>query len=289
MVSRGEEEQEQAGPAPAAPAQDPVVESPLALSPTTTPRLSRQVVLPNSKLLSLKSKLDDREQDGVIPSPEAPVSPASSPGDSVNRLTSAMGKMGLGSDAAAEQAQGDSIPPPPQSPVNKEYNVTIQYTPPSSSTLKRPAVLRVVDRSVTIEIGGKNVELSLQVLSSDLDFNVTQSFDMSTTCRDRNLAPREGVAGNFAQSKCIKVAAINAPPELKPLSLPFIINFNSITECDEFKEIVDSIRTSQGGVASAAEGGKRGNRKHSSRKTRRFIRRNIRRSRKHKSKRSKRY
>ena len=292
MVSRGEEEQEQAGPAPAAPAapaQEPAVESPLALSPTTTPRLSRQVVLPNSKLMSLKSKLDDREQEGVIPSPEAPVSPASSPGDSVNRLTSAMGKMGLGSDAAAEQAQGDSIPPPPQSPVNKEYNVTIQYTPPSSSTLKRPAVLRVVDRSVSIEIGGKNVELSLQVLSSDLDFNVTQSFDMSTTCRDRNLAPREGVAANFAQSKCIKVAAINAPPELKPLNLPFIINFNSITECDEFKEIVDSIRTSQGGVVSAAEGGKRGNRKHSSRKTRRFIRRNIRRSRKHKSKRSKRY
>jgi hypothetical protein len=112
---------------------------------------------------------------------------------------------------------------------------------------------------------------------------------MSTTCRDRNLAPREGVAGNFAQSKCIKVAAINAPPELKPLNLPFIINFNSITECDEFKAIVDSIRASQGGVASAAEGGKRRNRKHSSRKTRRFIRRSIRRSRKHKSKRSKRY
>ena len=285
LVSRSEEE-EQVGPAPA---QDPVVESPLALSPTTTPRLSRQVVLPNSKLMSLKSKLDDREQEGVIPSPEAPVSPASSPGDSVNRLTSAMGKLGLGSDAAAEQAQGDSIPPPPQSPVNKEYNVTIQYTPPSSSTLKRPAVLRVVDRSVSIEIGGKNVELSLQVLSSDLDFNVTQSFDMSTTCRDRNLAPREGVAANFAQSKCIKVAAINAPPELKPLNLPFIINFNSITECDEFKEIVDSIRASQGGVASATEGGKRRNRKHSSIKTRRFIRRNIIRSRKHKSKRSKRY
>jgi hypothetical protein len=112
---------------------------------------------------------------------------------------------------------------------------------------------------------------------------------MSTTCRDRNLAPREGVASNFAQSKCIKVAAINAPPELKPLSLPFIINFNSITECDEFKEIVDSIRAGEGDVMPAAEGGKRGNRKHSSRKTRRFIRHNIRRSKKHKSKRSKRY
>jgi hypothetical protein len=298
LVSRGEEEQEQVGPAPAAPAQEPAVVSPLALSPTTTPRLSAQVVLPNQKLMSLRSKLDDREQEGVIGSPEAPVSPASSPtGDSVNRLTSAMGKMGLGNDDEAEQAQDQgaavgvsgSIPPPPQSPVNKEYNVTIQYTPPSSSTLKRPAVLRVVDRSVSIEIGGKNVELSLQVLSSDLDFNVTQSFDMSTTCRDRNLAPREGVASNFAQSKCIKVAAINAPPELKPLSLPFIINFNSITECDEFKEIVDSIRAGEGDVMPAAEGGKRGNRKHSSRKTRRFIRHNIRRSKKHKSKRSKRY
>jgi hypothetical protein len=290
LVSRGEEEeQEQVGPA---------VASPLALSPTTTPRLSAQVVLPNSKLMSLRSKLDDREQEGVIPSPEAPVSPASSPtGDSVNRLTSAMGKMGLGNDDEAEQAQDQgaavgvsgSIPPPPQSPVNKEYNVTIQYTPPFSAPVKRPAVLRVVDRTVSIEIGGKNVELSLQVLSSDLDFNVTQSFDMSTTCRDRNLAPREGVAGNFAQSKCIKVTAINAPPELKPLSLPFIINFNSITECDEFKEIVDSIRAGEGGVVPAAEGGKFSNRKHSSRKTRRFIRRNIRRSRKHKSKKSKRY
>ena len=58
---------------------------------------------------------------------------------------------------------------------------------------------------------------------------------------------------------------------------------------NDFKGIVDTIRTSQGDVSSAAEGGKRGNRKHSSRKTRRFIRRNIRRSRKHKSKRSKRY
>jgi hypothetical protein len=76
---------------------------------------------------------------------------------------------------------------------------------------------------------------------------------------------------------------------LKPLSLPFIINLNSITECDEFKEIVDSIRAGEGDVMPAAEGGKRGNRKHSSRKTRRFIRHNIRRSKKHKSKRSKRY
>jgi hypothetical protein len=41
-------------------------------------------------------------------------------------------------------------------------------------------------------------------------------------------------------------------------------------------------------MVSANQGGKFSNRKHSSRKTRRFIRRNIRRSRKHKSKRSKR-
>jgi hypothetical protein len=205
-----------------------------------------------------------------------------------------MGKMSLGNDDEDEQPQGQeaavsvsgSIQPPPPSPISKEYNVTIQYTPPFSSTLKRPAILRVVDTSVSIEIDGINVELSLQVLSSDLEFNIAQSFDMSTTCRDRNLSPREGVAANFAQSKCIRVTAINAPPELKPLSIPFIINFKSITECDEFKEIVDNIRISQGGVVPAAEGGKRGNIKHSLRKTRRLIRRNIKRSRKYKSKRS---
>jgi hypothetical protein len=270
LVSREEEqeqEQEQVGPAPA---QAPVVESPLELSPSTTPRLSAQVVLPNQKLMSLRSKVNDLEQEGVIGSPEAPISPASSLNDSVGRLTSAMSKFNLGNDdkddveeasrsavapqGAAVDVSG-SIPPPPPSPVNKEYNVTIQYTPPYSAKVTRGAILRVVDRTVSIEINGKNVELSLQVLSSDLDFNVTQSFDMNTTCRDRNLEPREEVAANFAQSKCIKVTAINAPPELTPLHIPFIINFNSITECDEFKAIVDNIRTTA--LASdAPEGGK---------------------------------
>ena len=293
LVSRGEQDQAPVSPVSPAPVddtsqQESSILSPLTLSPTTTPRLSSQVVLPNRNLMSLKSKLDDREQEGDIGSQEEqePLSPASSLSDSVNRLNSAMGKLSLGNDDEVEPAEGDAIQPPPPSPISKEYNVTIEYTPPFSSTLKRPAILRVVDTSVSIEIDGINVELSLQVLSSDLEFNIAQSFDMSTTCRDRNLSPREGVAANFAQSKCIRVTAINAPPELKPLSIPFIINFNSITECDEFKSIVDNIRTSQGGVASASEGGKRGNRKHSSRKTRRLIRRNIRRSRKHNSKRS---
>ena len=189
----------------------------------------------------------------------------------------------VASQGAAVDVSG-SIPPPPPSPVNKDYNVTIQYTPPFSPTVKREALLRVADESVSIEFGGKKVKL----LSSDLDFSVTQSFDMNTACRDRNLPPRKEFAANFAQSKCIRVTAINAPPELTPLHIPFIINFNSITECDEFKAIVDNIRTAA--LASAApEGGKYNKRKRPTRKTHRFIRRTIRRSRKRKSKRSKRY
>jgi hypothetical protein len=208
---------------------------------------------------------------------------ASSSDDNQDNLATDLSKLSFNSSV---QHQRDSLQKTrDHSPVNKDYNVTIQYTPPFSPTVKREALLRVADESVSIEFGGKKFKL----LSSDLDFSVTQSFDMNTACRDRNLPPRKEFAANFAQSKCIRVTAINAPPELTPLHIPFIINFNSITECDDFKAIVDNIRATAAPPAAAPKGGKYNKRKRPTRKTHRFIRRTIRRSRKRKSKRSKRY
>ena len=59
--------------------------------------------------------------------------------------------------------------------------------------------------------------------------------------------PRKHHTRNFSQSKCIKVISIDgSSPSFAPTSItvPFVISFGSIKECDEFKDKVKHIRDS---------------------------------------------
>jgi hypothetical protein len=107
---------------------------------------------------------------------------------------------------------------------------------------------------------------------------------MKETCRDT--PARENRARNFASSKCVKITtkreAIDPTPSLAPTSItiPFIINFDNITKCDEFLGHLETIRNIDQG------GGKRRNntKKQSYKKSNKYIQHR----RKYKTKKSKR-
>jgi len=223
------------------------------------------------------------------------------------------------------KAANDS--PPPSIPHNGQYNVTIQYnqTPIQHTQQELPAVLRTEDDKVIITIGDDTVELNIYTLN-ELVFNLHKSSGMNTNCRDKNSSPRTDSSSNFSNSKCIKVTVRDSSsPSLAPTSitLPFVISFGSIKECDEFMIKVKHIQVVAAAEVAAAEvaaaalyrsynpdmfnlhserqqssnslaslssrlyksvGGKLSKRKRPTRKTRRFVRHNMRRRRTRKHK-----
>jgi hypothetical protein len=126
--------------------------------------------------------------------------------------------------------------------------VTIQY-----SILNRPlqikkgVVLKINDNKVSITIDGVDAELSTETLI-ELNFNIMYSKGMNSECRDnaKTSVPRPG-SDNFSLSKCLRVTSENmslSPLVPTSITLPFVINFISIDECDEFMNKVKYIRDS---------------------------------------------
>jgi hypothetical protein len=252
--------------------------------------------LDSTELINLaRVKLDnDRDplnsRNRVVPGSDANdgLGLSASSRSSHDSLAGQMGRLKLQSSDRSESDESAIVN------IDQPYNVTIQYTPehPRKPVIK-PASLRVTNAGLNITIDGRQATLDVRVLREVFAFNIARSIDMKETCRDTITAARENTAGNFASSKCVKVtknrAAIDQTPSLAPTSItiPFTINFNSITDCDNFKEAIETIRNID------QEGGKKRNntKKQSHRKTYKYIqhRRKYKTKKNKKSKRSKRH
>ena len=142
-----------------------------------------------------------------------------------------------------KKASKDSHPTP-----DREYRVTIQYTILNRPLqIKKGVVLKINDNKVSITIDGVHAELSTETLI-ELNFNIMYSKGMNSECRDnaKTSVPRPG-ADNFSLSKCLRVTSENmslSPLVPTSITLPFVINFISIEECDEFMNKVKYIRDS---------------------------------------------
>ena len=209
----------------------------LELDNTDSAALATKVLNQRPDLVSAQNILIHRDEG-------ADTSSLSSSGSSVNSLVRGMSNLNLNGhgEKAANDSQPHSIPP------NGQYNVTIQYnqTPIQHKQQQQPAVLQTEDDKVTITIGNDTVELNIDKLN-ELVFNLNKSSSMNINCRDMNSPPRQHHTHNFSQSKCIKVISIDgSSPSFAPTSitLPFVISFGSIKECDEFKDKVKHIRDS---------------------------------------------
>ena len=209
----------------------------LELDNTDSAALATKVLNQRPDLVSAQNILIHRDEG-------ADTSSLSSSGSSVNSLVRGMSNLNLNGhgEKAANDSQPHSIPP------NGQYNVTIQYnqTPIQHKQQQQPAVLQTEDDKVTITIGNDTVELNIDKLN-ELVFNLNKSSSMNINCRDMNSPPRQHHTHNFSQSKCIKVIPIDgSSPSFAPTSItvPFVISFGSIKECDEFKDKVKHIRVS---------------------------------------------
>ena len=263
----------------------PDLSSPIGLGEDEGASLAAKVALPNADLLRLQNRVNERENQ--LLSSLSSTSSASSR-SSHDSLAGQMGRLKLQSSDRSESDESAIVN------IDQPYNVTIQYTPEHNrKTVIKPASLRVTNAGVNITIDGRQATLDVRVLREVLAFNIARSIDMKETCRDTITAARENTAGNFASSKCVKVTtnrvAIDQTPSLAPTSItiPFTINFNSITDCDNFKEAIETIRNID------QEGGKKRNntKKQSHRKTYKYIqhRRKYKTKKNKKSKRSKRH
>ena len=162
---------------------------------------------------------------------------------SVNALVAGIKQRRERRERRNKKASKDSHPTP-----DREYRVTIQY-----SILNRPlqikkgVVLKINDNKVSITIDGVDAELSTETLI-ELNFNIMYSKGMNSECRDnaKTSVPRPG-SDNFSLSKCLRVTSENmslSPLVPTSITLPFVINFISIDECDEFMNKVKYIRDS---------------------------------------------
>jgi hypothetical protein len=261
VIFESQDEEEEAG-------------SPIGLGSDDGASLAARVGLANPHSLRQVMGRDADDGQGLGPSSN-PASPVANPGSPVSDLAESMRMLSMG-------PQPNPVNPPQV--VNGEYNVTIQYTPEHPrKPVQKQAVLTITNQGVTITIGGGDSTLSLEELKT-LTFNIANSGDMGTECRDTTVEERDRVkqretAGTSLRhlfSKCVRVEVRSSgkhPSSLKDITTPFTIKFDNIKDCDEFLQKLNIIKTIN--AARRQGGGKKRNntKKQSHKKTHKYIQR----------------
>jgi hypothetical protein len=248
--------------------------SPIVLGSDDGASLAARVGLANPH--SLRQVMGREADDGPGLGPSSnPASPVVDPLSPVSGLVEGMSGLSMRPKFA-------SVNPPPV--VNKEYNVTIQYTPEHPrKPVQKKAVLTITNQGVTITIGGGDSTLSVDELKT-LTFNIAKSMDMGDSCFDKDVKNQDqvkqretvGTSLKHLFSKCVRVEVRSSgkhPSSLKDITTPFTINFENIEKCDEFLQKLNIIKTIN--AARRQGGGKKRNntKKHSHKKTHKYIQR----------------